>query len=162
MYPCMDMWGSEEGLNHFLPLRQNPTLPFYLDWLASELRGSACLCPTMLRFQAQTPCRVFMWVSGIQAWFLCLCKNQSYPVRHLPTLHSSFKYIEKEMTLQKTLQSLWQRQTQFHPPSCEDPATEVTSRSEAALPPTALPSLMCCRQTGQENGTWGRVRLSHS
>lgn len=32
--------GTEEGLNHFLPLKQNLTLPFYLDWLASELRGS--------------------------------------------------------------------------------------------------------------------------
>lgn len=142
----MDMWGTEEGLNHFFPLKQNPTLPFYLDWLASELRGSPVSAPQCLGFRHIHHAGFLCGCQGFKHGFLCLCKN----VRHLPTLHSSFKYIEKEMGLH------------FHPASCDDPATEVTSRSEAAFPPTALPSLIYCRQTGQENGTWGRVRLIHS
>lgn len=72
VYPCMDIWGSEEGLNHFLPLRQNPTLPFYLDWLASELWGSPVSAPQCSGFRHIHPCQVFMWVSGIQAWVLVL------------------------------------------------------------------------------------------
>lgn len=83
----MLMWGSQEDSSSFPPLSLN------LDWLAGKLLGPACLCPTVLGFQAHTPTPGFsVGVKGFKHGLLCLHKKQSYSLSHLPTLHSSFKY----------------------------------------------------------------------
>lgn len=43
----------------FFPRDCSCRLPFYLEWLASGVLGSVCLCLTMLGSQAQTPTSSF-------------------------------------------------------------------------------------------------------
>lgn len=81
--------------SYLIPLRHGLSLNFkfviQLDWLASKLPGSVCLCPQYRGSRHEGPCMI-PCNNGTRI-SLCLYNKHSQPLNHLPTPLLSFKII---------------------------------------------------------------------